>query len=197
MRIIKYSQYYESRKDPPEEYVNTILMKMKKELDSLFEDEGVEEPVPGGEDPIEGEPKDRGESLENARERSKRKDKGDMSLLSQGVRLESSEFSNHSAMFDSLILKFSTPEGWYSLYITIPLEDVVDVINGQNGDDQGISDIQECSVKLKGYSSDDRLIGRVGPKNVKIEEVGEKLLINMKIELDSKFGDEETLEFET
>ena len=41
------------------------------------------------------------------------------------------------------------------------------------------------------------LIGQIGPKKVKIEEVGEDFLVNLKIELDDKFGESEKLEIET
>jgi hypothetical protein len=199
MKIYTYHQFNESRKDPPEEYVKTLLLKLKKNLEDLFEDVGTEDvSVPGGEDPVVGEEENKQKSdIQSAKKRSRDKNKGEMSLVSQGARLESCEFSNSSALYDSLMLKFSTPNGWYSLYLTIPLEDVVDIINDNEGNDSDISDIKECSVKLKGYSSDDRLLGQIGPKNVKISEVGEDLLINMKIELDAEFGDEETLEFET
>ena len=44
-----------------------------------------------------------------------------MSFKDLGVRLESSEISKYSKMYDNLTIKFMDSNAWYNLYISIDL----------------------------------------------------------------------------
>ena len=110
-----------------------------------------------------------------------------MSLTDMGLRLESSESSNYSAILDNVSMKFSDEDGWYSLFIGISLEEAKPEDSEKDFSDE---DIKECSVKFKKYNLDDNLVGVIGPRTVKCDDVNEEMLVNLKIELDEDSGGE-------
>jgi hypothetical protein len=117
-----------------------------------------------------------------------------MSLRDMGVRLESSEISKYSKMYDNLTIKFSDPEAWYNLYLAI---DIKDALPKDATKDYQYEDIEKCFVKFKKYDLDTNdVIGQI-TKNVEIKKIDEDFLIDLKIEIDDKFGDEEEFEIET
>ena len=60
-----------------------------------------------------------------------------------------------------------------------------------------IEDIKMAYVKFKKYDSNtDDLIGQI-TKNVEIKKIDEDFLIDLKIEIDDKFGEEEEFKIET
>jgi hypothetical protein len=63
-----------------------------------------------------------------------------------------------------------------------------------------MDDVKMCYIKFKKYSlltKDIELIGQIS-KNVEIKKIDEEFIIDLKIELDDEFGDEEEkLEIET
>lgn len=181
MKLYKYNQFInENLQDTPEEYIKTSLLLIKTKIERMFEKSE------GGE-----------VGLEAARERGEKKAKeGDqMSLKDLNVKLESSEISTFSSLNDNIVIKFTDDQFLYDLTIFIPLE------NGISKDktkDFSSDDIKECSVKFKKYDIETLdLIGQIGPKKVKIDEIGEDFIVSLKIELDDKFGEEEKLEIET
>lgn len=181
MKIFKFTEYIkENIQDTPEEYVKILLMKLKAKIESIFEFEENKEKM----------------TIKKALEKGKEKEeKGGMTLLDLGVRLESCEMSKYSAIFDSITLKFSDAEFLYSLYITVNLEDAVPKDKSK---DFSIKDIKRCFIKFKKYDIDEfDLIGQI-TKTVDIESINEDFLVDLKIELDDMFSkSEETLEIET
>jgi hypothetical protein len=195
MEIIKFNQFIklnENLQDAPEEYIKNALIKIKKRIDSLFEkatDDSVEDD--GEENP--DEVMTLGQAMEKGKKREQKNSK--MTLTDMGLQLESSELSTHSATLDNVTFKFTDNDGWYNLYVAIPLED------GKPEDDESDfedTDIKNCSIKFKKYNLDNDLVGQIGPRTVKTTDVDESLLIDLKIELDDEYGnDQEEFEIET
>jgi len=182
MKLYKYQQFIiENLQDTPEEYIKTSLLLIKKRIEDMFK-----KSQEGG---IAG--------IEAARERGEKKSKeGEkMSLKDLNVTLESSEISTFSSLNDNVVIKFTDESFLYDLTIFIPLENG---IPKDKNNDFSSDDIKECSIKFKKYDVETLdLIGQIGPKKVKIEEISEDFIVGIKIELDDKFGEEEKLEIET
>jgi|LakMenE18May11ns_1017448.scaffolds.fasta_scaffold9563646_1 hypothetical protein len=189
MKIIKYSQFIneDNYQDTPEEYVKTALIKLKKKIDSFFEEQSQEE-------------SDEKEVMTMAKAKKKgeekKKEEGKLSFKELNVNLESSELSKYSAIFDSITIKYSDPEFLYNLFITISLSSG---INPDKTKDFSDKEIKECSYKFKKYDVNNfELLGQIGPKTIEIDKIDEEFLVNLKIELDDEYGgEEEELEFET
>lgn len=190
MKIQKYTEFIkEDFQDSPEEYIKTALKKLQKKIESFFEDLEV-----GGSEEESKEVMTMAKSKERGEERENKASK--MSFKDLGVQLESSEMSKYSAIYDSVTIKFSDEKFMYNLFITIPIESGIPKDKNADFSDK---DIKECSIKFKKYDNMDfDLLGQIGPKKVKIEDINEEFLVDLKIELDDEFGDEqEELEFET
>lgn len=189
MKIIKYSQFIneDNYHDTPEEYVKTALIKLKKRIDSFFEEASQEK-------------SDEKEVMTMAKAQKKgeekKKEEGKLSFKELNVNLESSELSKYSAIYDSITIKYSDPEFLYNLFITIP---VTAGINPDKTKDFSDKEIKQCSYKFKKYDINNfELLGQIGPKTIDIDKVDEDFLVSLKIELDEEFGsDTEELEFET
>jgi hypothetical protein len=188
MRIIKFLEYIKEGIDTPESMVEMRLKEIKSKLDKVF-DYDVEVP-----DDVDRDPED----LE--------KIKGDkLTLRELGIELESSEISKYSKLHDSLTIKFSDDQNTYTLIIMIDLKEATN-INGNNKEggeedepkDKSPEDIEKCYIKFKKYSLDklSEVVGQI-TKNVKIDDLDEDFLIDLKIELDEKFGDDEEFKIET
>ncbi len=186
MRIIKFTEFIKEEliNDTPESYVELALKQLKKKIDKMFEFQEYEDE----------------ESEENSEERtikkakSESKDKSKMSLRDMGVRLESSEISKYSKLYDNLNVKFSDPDAWYNLYIAIDLKDA---LPKDATKDYQYEDIEKCYIKFKKYDLDTNdVVGQI-TKNVEIKKIDEDFLIDLKIEIDDKFGDDEEFEIET
>jgi hypothetical protein len=186
MKIRKYYQFIkEELNDSPENFIEMALNQLKRKIDKIFEYEEGEEPEESGE-----------KSIEQAKKDSKKKDK--MSFKDLGVRLESSEVSKYSKLYDNLTIKFSDNEFLYTLFITIDLK-------------EGLPKTEEkpimCDVKIKKYDLETfEVIGQLpNPlggdkpeyKKIEINKIDEEYLVDLKIELDEKTGEEEKLEIET
>lgn len=182
MKLKKYENFInENIQDTPEEYVKTALLQIKKKIEDIFQKN-----------------EDSGEvGIDGARRRwdEKSKDKNKLSFKDLKVKLESSELSTFSSLNDNVVIKFTDESFVYDLSIFIPLE--YGVPKDKNKDFSS-DDIKECSCKFKKYDLDTfDLVGQIGPKKVKISDIDEDFLVDLKIELDDKFGEEEELEIET
>lgn len=176
MRIYKFTDYIkEEFNDTPEEYIGTALNKLKRKIEKMFEfQEDVEE---------DSETKNK--TVKQAKEGGK-EDK--MSFKDLGVRLESSEISKYSKLYDSLTVKFSDDVAFYTLIIMIDLKEALPKDPNSDFSDK---DIKKCYIKFKKYDIDVfEIIGQI-TKNVEIKKIDEEFLINLKIELDEDFGSEE------
>lgn len=190
MKIIKFLDFInEELNDTPEQYISIALMQLKKKIDDMFEEsEETADLIETG----EKKPKP-GKTIAQAKAESKEKEK--MTFKDLGVRLESSEISKYSKMYDSLTVKFSDDESFYTLIIIIDLKDG---LPKDPTKDFSADDIEKCYIKFKKYDVQNfDIIGQI-TKNVEIKKINEEFIINLKIELDEKFGGEEKeLEIET
>lgn len=185
MKIIKFGDFIkENLQDPPEEYVKTALMKLKKKIEGFFTHEAESE--------------DEVMTMSKAREKGERKEKSDkeISFKELNINLDSCELSKYSAIYDSIKIIFSDTDFRYDLYITIPLEDAVSKDKESDFSDK---DIKQCSYKFKKYDQNNNfeIVGQIGPKKVDIDDINEEFLVSLKIDLDDEFGEKEELEFET
>jgi hypothetical protein len=186
MKIRKYTDFIKEEliNDTPESYVELALKQLKKKIDKMFEfQENEEEP---------DESEENQKSIKKARIESK--DKSKMSFKDLGVRIESSEISKYSKMYDNLTIKFSDADSWYNLYIAIDLKDA---LPKDATKDFSYEDIEKCYIKFKKYDKDTNdVVGQI-TKNIDIKKIDEEFLIDLKIEIDDKFGEEEEFEIET
>lgn len=183
MQVKKFRNFLnENVHDTPEEYVKMALTKLKKKIEKYFE-------VPPKSDGVIK----LGDALKAGKE--KKDNKSSISFNELGLSLESSEFSKYSSVFDSIKLIFKDEMNRYDLFITINLEEAVPKDKNK---DFSENDIKKCFLKFKKYdlSKADELVGQIN-KNVEIDSIDEDLIVELKIELEEKFGDsEERLEIE-
>lgn len=182
MKIIKYQEFIkEEFQDTPETYVATTLNNLKRKIDKMFEFQSDKE-----------EENEEEQNVKNIKKKSKEK----MSFEDLGVRLESSEVSKYSKLYDSLTVKFSDDQNTYTLIFMI---DIKDAIAKDPTKDFDIDQIEKCYIKFKKYDLDTfEVIGQIS-KNIEMKKIDEYFIIDLKLEIDEKFGDsdEEKFEIET
>jgi hypothetical protein len=182
MKIKKFVDFVnEEFNDTPETYIESTLRQIKKKIDNMFEFQEGDKEESG-----EKDKKPKIKSVSAAKEEGIGKQKS-MTFKDLGVRLESSEISKYSKQYDNLTVKFSDDEATYNLYIMIELKEA---LPKDPDKDFSNDDIEKCYIKFKKYNLDTfEIIGQI-TKNVKIKNIDEEFLINLKIELDDKFGEE-------
>lgn len=183
MKIRKYKEFInEELNDTPESYIAVALKVLKKKIDKMFEGSVPNEDVEDNES--------NKKSIQQAKSDSK--DKSKMSFKDLGLGLESSEISLTSKMSDSLTVKFSDAEFVYDLLIKI---DIKEAIPKDPAADFNYTDIEKIFIKFKKYNkSSFEVIGQL-TKNVNMKDIDEDFLVNLKIELDEMFGDDDQEEF--
>lgn len=192
MKIRKYADFINEEiiNDTPESYVEIALSQLKRKFDKMFEFQEGESDKNSPADELEKD-KDNSKSIQKAKSESR--DKSKISLKDLGVRLDSSEVSKYSKLYDSLTIKFTDDDATYNLYLAI---DIKDAIPKDPTKDFSYEDIEMCYIKFKKYNIDTfEVIGQI-TKNIKIKDIDEEFLIDLKIEIDDKFGDEEEFEIE-
>jgi hypothetical protein len=184
MKIRKFVDFInEELNDTPESYIETALKQLQKKIGDMFEDQ-VD---------LESEKEKEGNiSIMKAKGKGKSKK---LTFKDLGVQLESSEISKYSKLYDSLTIKFSDADATYNMLLLIDLKDAMPKDPTK---DFSFEDIETCFIKFKKYNLDTfEVIGQM-TKNVKIKDIDENFLVELKIELDEKFGDDdEKLEIET
>jgi hypothetical protein len=184
MKIRKFVDFInEEFNDTPEAYIETALKQLQKKIGKMFEDQV---------DLEDNKEKEGNSSIAKAKGKGKSKK---LSFKDLGVQLESSEISKYSKLYDSLTIKFSDADATYNMLLLIDLKD------GMAKDptkDFSFEDIESCFIKFKKYDLQTfEVIGQM-TKNVKIKDIDEGFLVDLKIELDETFGDDdEKLEIET
>ena len=184
MKIRKFVDFInEEFNDTPEAYIETALKQLQKKIGKMFEDQVEQEEDKGKEGNI---------SIMKAKVKGKGKK---LSFKDLGVQLESSEISKYSKLYDSLTIKFSDADATYNMLLLIDLKD------GMPKDptkDFSFEDIESCFIKFKKYDLQTfEVLGQM-TKNVKIKDIDENFLVDLKIELDDTFSDDdEKLEIET
>jgi hypothetical protein len=176
MIIIKYSDFIkENLQDTPENYISIVLNKLKNKLDKIFDY------------------KEDSDDVVLNPEELKRVKSDKISFKDLGVRLESSEMSKYSKLYDSLTIKFSDDQNTYTLIIMIDIKEAIP--EDKEKDFDPLKDIKKCYVKFKKYNLDTfEIIGQLS-RNVKIKDIDEDFIIDLKIEIDDSF-DESDDEFE-
>ena len=187
MKIRKFTEFIneELMNDTPESYVEMVLSQLKRKIDKIFEYQDGEVEV--------SEDDEEEKSIRKAKQDSKKK--GKMTFKDMGLSLESNEISKYSKLYDSLTVKFSDDlESWYSLIVMI---DIKEALPKDATKDFKMEDIKMAYVKFKKYDANtDDLIGQI-TRNIEIKKIDEDFLIDLKIEIDDKFGDEEEFKIET
>jgi hypothetical protein len=188
MKIIKFVDFIneELLNDTPETYISTVLSQLKRKIDKMFEYEGSER-----------EPKQDTQTQKSIQKaKADAREKSKMSLKDLGLRLESSEISKYSKMYDSLTVTFQDANYMYTMILMI---DIKEAIPKDPNKDFKLEDVKNCYIKFKKYdiNADFEIIGQIS-KNVEIKKISEDFIIELKIELDETFGgDEEEFEIET
>lgn len=191
MKIRKYADFINEEiiNDTPESYIEISLRQIKKKIDKMFDFQEGEN--------IESSEQEESNKEEKSIQRAKAegdKKKSKMTFKDLGVRLESSEISKYSKMYDNLTVKFSDDEATYNLFIAI---DIKDALPKDATKDFSYKDIKMCYIKFKKYNLDTfEVVGQI-TKNVEIDKIDEEFLIDLKIEMDDEFGDKEEFEIET
>jgi hypothetical protein len=177
MKVRKFIEFIkEELQDTPESYIATLLQRLKVKIDKMFEDQMPDADNGGGKE----------KSIKQAKVDSRNKDK--MSFKDLGIRLESSEISKYSKMYDSLTITFTDDQNMYTLILMI---DIKEGIPKDPNKDFSIDDIEKCYIKFKKYDIDKfDIIGQLS-KNVEVKKIDEEFIIDLKIELDEMFGDED------
>jgi hypothetical protein len=187
MKVIKFTEFIKEEllNDTPETYISTVLTQLKRKIDRMFEYEGSDrEP--------EGEKTQK--SIQKAK--AEAKDKSKMSFKDLGLRLESSEISKYSKLYDSLTVTFQDANYMYTMILMI---DIKEGIPKDATKDFKLEDVKNCYIKFKKYdiNANFEIIGQIS-KNVEIKKISEEFIIDLKLELDETFGDdEEQFEIET
>lgn len=172
-KVFRFYDYLrETINEVPEKYVENVLRKLKTKFEKMFSADYVE----GGEVKKFGEISDL--------EKKKKK----ISLADFNLELQSCEFSKYSKVFDNLRIKFSDEKYLYDLLLTIDLKDAVSKDPNVDFEEE---QIETCQAKFKKYDLDTfELLGEMS-KNVKIKDIDEDLLVELKLEIDKEYGEEE------
>jgi len=163
--------------DTPESYIKNKLKIIQKKIDNMFSKE------------VESSSVVSDVNSSDLKSKIRKKDSESMSFEDLGMSLESSELSKMTKTHQTLTIKFADNINYYSLLIKIDLKQVVE---NDLDDGEGMSTgmIKKCFVKFKKYKIDGfDLLGELS-KNIKINDLSEDFLINLKIELDDEFGDD-------
>lgn len=179
MKIIKYGEFIkENIQDTPENYISIVLNKLQRDLNKIFDY------------------KEDSDDVVLKPEELKRVKSNKMTFKDLGVRLESSEMSKYSKLYDSLTIKFSDDQNTYTLIIMIDIKEAIP--EDKEKDFDPLEDVKMCYVKFKKYDLDTfEIIGQVD-KNAKVKDIDENFIIDLKIEIDEKFDEsEDEFEIET
>jgi hypothetical protein len=172
-KVYRFYEYLkENINDVPEQYVENVLRKLKTKFEKMFSFDYAE----GGE-------------IKKFGEVSKEEEKKEkVSLKDFDLELQSCEFSKYSKVFDNLRVKFSDDKYLYDLLVTIDLKDAVPTDATKDFTDD---DIKTCQVKFKKYDIDTfELLGEMA-KTVDVKDVDEDLLVELKLNIDKEYGEEE------
>lgn len=186
MKIVKYKQFIlenmeeevapestgggVSNTDTAETYSNTLLSKLKRKVELMFDEEQIK--------------------------KMSDNDKSKPTFAEYNITLDDIELSTQPS--DRLSFTFSDDGFYYKVYIEVKIKDVAkDISEVEDGGDFNIKDIKKCYLKFKKYDkNNDEVVGQVD-KNLKVNDFDEEYLINLKIEIDDDFGDDDGFEIET
>ena len=184
MRIKKFEMFKESINedltyDTPNQYILMALKKLQLKINKIF-------------DYVPEKTGELGEPIKSPR--SEDDDKSKITFKDLMVTIDDSEVSRYSKTNDSLNITFSDSDYVYKLIILINIKEG---IPEDKEKDFSFKDVKNCFIKLKKYDINTyEIIGEIS-KNSKISKIDEEFLIELKIELDENFNEEEEFEIET
>jgi len=171
--------------DNPETYIKNALKKLKNKLDSLFNDEEEDNIIENPESSENGI----GPEFTDRSKRDKKDSKENMTLKDMGYKLESSDILKGSKTHKTLVIKFSDDTYYYSVYIKVSLKEAIKLID--DGEELTDDSVQKAYIKLKKIKIDGfEEIGTVN-RNVMLADIDEDFIIELKLELDEDFSDED------
>lgn len=183
MRIKKFETFKESINedmayDTPSQYISMALKKLQSKINKMF-------------DYVPDKAGELGEPIKTPKSTT---DEDKITFKDLMVNIDDSEISKYSKLNDSLTITFSDSDYVYKLIILINIKEG---IPEDKEKDFSFKDVKNCFIKLKKYDINTyEIIGEIS-KNVKISKIDEEFLINLKIELDDDFNEEEEFEIET
>ena len=181
-KVYRYNEFLnENLHETPEDYVDMALQKIKTKVEKMFAHAEVDN----------GQIKKYGDSVDK-----NKKDEGSMSFKDLNLNLDSCELSKYSKSYDNVKFVFSDEEYRYDVVIIIDLKEAVPEDMDKDFSD---TEIKKCYIKYKKYdiNAGMKLIGTIS-KTVKVDDINEDLLINLKLEIDEEYGgDDEEFEIET
>jgi hypothetical protein len=183
MKIKKFESFTESINedltyDTPSQYISMALKKLQSKINKMFD----------------YEPEKTGEAGEPFKSPKKEGEEDKITFKDLMVDIDNSEISKYSKLNDSLTITFSDSDFMYKLIILINIKEG---IPEDKEKDFSFKDVNNCFLKLKKYDINTyEIIGEIS-KNVKISKIDEEFLINLKIELDEDFSEDEEFEIET
>lgn len=181
MKIQRFNQYtnkLNEMHDTPESYIASALNKLKKKIDKMFE--YTDSKKQGGKILTP-------EGLEKV-------DPKNITFKDLGMHLDSSEVSKYSKLYDSFTIKFRDANNAYTMIIMIGIEEAMPE---EEEKDFSAEEIENAYIKFKKYDSEGmELIGQMD-KNVKIDDIDESFLIDLKIELDEEYDEGDDFEIQT
>lgn len=184
MRIKKFETFTESINedftfDTPNQYIAMALRKLQLKINKFF-------------DFVPEKAGELGEPIKAPTKSEEDKDK--ITFKDLMVNMDDSEVSRHSKTNDSLDITFSDSEHVYKLIISINIKEGIPKDKEKNF---SFKDVKNCFIKLKKYDINTyEIIGEIS-KNSKVSKIDEEFLIELKIELDENFNEEEEFEIET
>jgi len=179
LKVFKFGEFSinENIKDVPEKYVENVLRKLKNRFEEMFAYDVVDQ----------GKIKKFGEKSKEGGET--------ISFKDLNLELQSIEISKYSKLYDNLKIKFSDEQFLYDLTVTIDLADAAKTEEGEEEKDFEPEDIETCQIRFKKYDTDNFDLKGELIKTVKVKDVDEDLLVELKLKLDEEYGGEEE-EFE-
>jgi hypothetical protein len=183
-KVLKFKEFRlnENILDTPEKYIENALHKLKIKFEKMFAYDEVDQ----------GKIKKFGDKNKESGEK--------VSLKDFNLELQSLELSKYSKIYDNLKLKFSDDQFLYDMTLTMNLKDAVKPAAEGTEEQKDFSpdDIETCQVRFKKYDVDTfNLMGEI-VKTVKVKDVDEDLLVELKLKIDEEFGsEEEEFEIET
>jgi hypothetical protein len=181
LKVLKFGEFSinENIKDVPEKYVENVLRKLKTKFESMFAYDVVDQ----------GKIKKFGEKSKESSET--------ISFKDLNLELQSIELSKYSKLYDNLKIKFSDEQFLYDLTVTIDLKDAAKTEESDEEKDFSTEDIENCQIRFKKYDTDNFELKGELIKTVKVKDVDEDLLVDLKLKLDDEYGGgEEEFEIE-
>jgi hypothetical protein len=178
MKLKKFNEFLMNEKtepfnDSPETYIDITLKKLKGRIEAMFGNKPKKKST---------------QTPEQAREKKAKK-----TFEELGLKLESCEISKYSKLYHSLTVKFSDEKYLYNLYVQMKLEDA---IAKEPGTEVEQKNVDEASIVFKKYNIQTLDEEAALEKNINTDKITEDYLMELKLELDKDFGDEEEESFE-